>query len=524
MFNDLLNRRVKTITDSSDGMMTIDVAGNDVSSISSSAYDCLTSQSPASRVTNTLNGGGGSPPVGEMAHHMLRNILQGVGRKKDLFVLEQELKAASNNINELNADCNTDSSVLNNNNNNHSNNKNNNNNNNNSTNNNNNNDLKVINLSNEENNCGDENNDVVARKPAGNFEENLTNGNVENMDIGEADESKDRLGENEVSPLNHHDSILIKDLRDNDSSASERSLLSPESMSNKDDAEDLNKESGLSFPKTEQVELKRARVENIVSSMRSSPLPVPVNGCKKRKLYHPQQHDTERYANLNDIADTLSDEDDENQTDIREKVVKKKNALENKLRIMQEELTAMQQQYVQLCTQRGPDSEDTPKEEEASDADQEDENSILSPSKNNSLSPTPTPTPTPVTKEPALPFPANSSASVQPPISPAISKMLSSKFLAQNTNGPALNHHSFPLHPNFNGALSFLQHQMFQEQQHVQNHLQPHHHGHHHHSVHPHPALSNAAAMYLGVSQKLFMEQEARMAKEAGTSQTKERS
>lgn len=46
------------------------------------------------------------------------------------------------------------------------------------------------------------------------------------------------------------------------------------------------------------LDIKRARVENIVSTMRSSPiLPTqPVNGCKKRKLYQPQQHDAERYA------------------------------------------------------------------------------------------------------------------------------------------------------------------------------------------------------------------------------------
>ena len=52
----------------------------------------------------------------------------------------------------------------------------------------------------------------------------------------------------------------------------------------------------------EALNMKRARVENIVSSMRASPAILsqpPVNGCKKRKLYHPQQHDNsaaERYA------------------------------------------------------------------------------------------------------------------------------------------------------------------------------------------------------------------------------------
>uniref|UniRef100_A0A8D8UKN7 Homeobox protein prospero n=2 Tax=Cacopsylla melanoneura TaxID=428564 RepID=A0A8D8UKN7_9HEMI len=66
--------------------------------------------------------------------------------------------------------------------------------------------------------------------------------------------------------------------------------------------------------------------------------------------------------------------------------------------------------------------------------------------------------------------------------------------------------------PNFNGALSLLQQQVLQEQHPQGIPMPPHHHPHHH----PHPAmgphaLSNAAAMYLGVR---FMEQEARMAKE----------
>lgn len=45
------------------------------------------------------------------------------------------------------------------------------------------------------------------------------------------------------------------------------------------------------------LDVKRARVENIVSTMRSSPiLPKQVNGSKRRKLNQPQQHDAERYA------------------------------------------------------------------------------------------------------------------------------------------------------------------------------------------------------------------------------------
>lgn len=508
MLNELLSRRVKTITDNNDAMMTIDVAGNDVSTISGNAYECLNSQSPVSRVTSTLNGGG-SPPVGEMAQHMLRNILQ--GRKKELYALEQELLASGNSVAgaDLNVDCGSESNVALNNNNNSSNNLNTSNNNNNSSANNNN-DVKIINLTNNVNGCGgDENGGDIRNSDGGVKKESLTNGDVDDMDIGEAD---DRNETNEVSPTgqsNNGDNLEKINNHDNESSSSERSVSSPESVSNKDDAEESNKECN-SFQKNEQqAELKRARVENIVSSMRSSPLPVPVNGCKKRKLYHPQQHDNsvaERY----DVADTLSEDEDENLSpaEIREKVVEK-NALKNQLRTMQEQLAEMQQKYVQLCTRMDQDSVETMEQEETtSDVDQEDDSSIPSPAKNT------TPAPTPVTKEQAS-FPTVSTPVTQPSMSPAISKMLASKFLPQNTNVPHMNPHSFPLHPNFNGALSFLQHQMFQEQQHAQNSMQPHHHPHHHHPAHPHPALSNAAAMYLGVSHKLLMEQEARIAKEA---------
>ncbi|XKL64093.1 hypothetical protein PGB90_004179 [Kerria lacca] len=402
MLNELLSRRVKTITDNSDAMMTIDVAGNDMSAISGNAYDRLNSQSPVSRVTGTLNGGG-------------------------------------------------------------------------------------------------------------------------DMDIIEANEhDSDHRDNNEVSPSGQNNDInsLNKIPPDNDSSSSEGLVSSPGSVSNKDDIEESNKEF-VALQKVDKAELKRARVENIVSCMRSSPLPVPVNGCKKRKLYHPQQHDNsvvERFANSNDVVDPLSEDEDENlcSAEIRKKVVEK-NALKNQLRTVQEQLAEMQQKYVQLCTRMDQDSLDTPEQEEiTSDVEEEDENSIPSPDKNNLLTPTLTPTSTPVSKEQSS-FPTISTPTTQTSMSPAIAKMLNSKFLPQNTNViPHINSHSFPLHPNFNGALSFLQQQMFQEQQHAaQNHLQPHHHHpHHHHPAHSHPALSNAAAMYLGVSQKLLMEQEARMAKE----------
>lgn len=606
MLNELLSRRVKTITDGNDAMMTIDVAGNDVSTISGSAYDCLNSQSPVSRVTGTLNGGGGSPPVGEMAQHMLRNILS--GKRKEIYALEQELRGVSgnNNINNNNnnnnsssnnnnlvsaaesvVDCNNDSSAnvaaLNNVNNNNSSSNNNNSsscNNNNNTTSNNNNDVKIINLTNGAGGgggggVGDENcvsdlrsssnssnrNTPVKDENAGNP---LTNGDVEDMDVADGDDTVSTVQQSnlEVSPCSgqnnandsvdklnhhhHHNHRRRNNVVDNDdeSSASERSVSSPGSVSNKEDA-DESKECS-SYPKTEQqVELKRARVENIVSSMRSSPLPVPVNGCKKRKLYHPQQHDNsvaERYAaSLNDVADALSEDEDENLSpaEIRQKVVEK-NALKNQLRTMQEQLAEMQQKYVQLCTRMDQDSveamdqdaEPDPKaeleqDETASDADRdagdgdddedeeddEDDNSSIPPSPSKGNNPAAAVASKDQTSSGAV-FPTVSTPVTQSTMSPAISKMLGSKFLPQNAAGnvPHMNSHPFPIHANFNGALSFLQHQMFQDQQHAQNHLQPHHHPHHHHPPHPHSVLSNAAAMYLGVGHKLFMEQEARMA------------
>lgn len=538
MLNELLRSRVKTGSalsgaDNGDAMMSLDVAAaaNDaVTAISGAAYECLGSQSPMNCAGGPLNGampmGGGSPPVGDMAQHMLRNILQGVGRsKKDLYALERELREASNlnnnnnnshnnNETELSVDC-VNETALNNNNGNHVNNN------------------HSMGVDEDETEEVDEEEDELEHndgdpiKPEPDDDENggiesadlpngpmksLTNGNVDDMDAATDTEDKDKP---EVSPC--HDKL-------NDCSASERSVSSPESVSNnnnniKEDPDEPIKESSLP-QKSEQKELKRARVENIVSGMRSSPLPVPVNGCKKRKLYHPQQHDNsvaERYPG-GDVVDTLSEDEDETlcSAEIRKKVVEK-NALKNQLRTVQEQLVEMQQKYVQLCTRIEQDPMEM--DETTSDIDQDDDtHSIASPVEKARV-------PTPVAAICKESFSVN--GAVQASVTPAIPKILSSKFLperAMPTNVPHLNPHNFPLHPNFNGAaLSFLQHQIFQEQQHAaaaaaaaaQNHLQSHHHPHHHNPTHGHPAFNNAAAMYLGVGQKLLLEQEARLAKEA---------
>ena len=67
-----------------------------------------------------------------------------------------------------------------------------------------------------------------------------------------------------------------------------------ESDVSESDASDATKK-----PEAEpQTEAKKSRVENIVSGMRNGPSSAsststtPINGCKKRKLYQPQQHGT----------------------------------------------------------------------------------------------------------------------------------------------------------------------------------------------------------------------------------------
>lgn len=183
---------------------------------------------------------------------------------------------------------------------------------------------------------------------------------------------------------------------------------------------------------------KKARVENIVSGMRSSPAPLQVNGCKKRKLYQPQQHDS--------TADRYIDEEEEETEPIRQKRVEK-NLLKSQLRTMQEQLAEMQQKYIQLCTRVEQGSEESQEVEEIpSDSEQSNKRS-------------------------APPSPVNAAS---PPAHQPSS-------LAQQVSKLKISPHGPPFH---NGLL------------------------------HEHQHLSNAAAMYLGVSHKLLMEQEARIAKE----------
>lgn len=248
----------------------------------------------------------------------------------------------------------------------------------------------------------------------------------------------------------------------------------PELLAPKSEPED-----GEARASPRPLDVKRARVENIVSTMRSSPAPQPpqVNGCKKRKLYQPQQHDgaADRYTS-HSSAHTVSEdsEDDGDRPPIAQKLVEK-HALKSQLQMLQDQLAEMQQKYVQLCNRMEHESETVDNDGASSDVEQTDE-------------PMPKSEPASPAKELPSPIVKNNTPNM---LSQVMSKMMSAK----------IQHAVHPhLPPGFNGALPMLPH------------MPP------DHLHHPHPHLNNAAAMYLNVSQKLFMEQEARM-KEAAEQQ-----
>lgn len=109
-------------------------------------------------------------------------------------------------------------------------------------------------------------------------------------------------------------------------------------------------------PKTETnsptTETKRARVENIVSTMRSSPAlqTITVNGCKKRKLYHPQQQTVHH--------DEEESEEEEDPSTIRQKREEKDN-LQTQLKKLHEQLAVMQQKYNELTSRIDSDASES---------------------------------------------------------------------------------------------------------------------------------------------------------------------
>ncbi|XP_039283508.1 homeobox protein prospero isoform X3 [Nilaparvata lugens] len=496
MLNELFGRQVKRADAAStpaDAMMAVDSASATATANSDAGppgatvnFDCLNAAAAAAAAAVLRRGGldpedGGSPPPGDVAHahNMLRDILQG---RKELFALEQGVKAVS-----VGGNGPTSPDISNNNNN---------------------------------------NNDELKTSDTGNdsINDNVDAGAASDSDVadGPVGASINGIADDDDEPASALDDDLSDagkqpELMDDDSDpspcASPGSQPASPSDLNKDDlldepnsAKDSSNRTGVT------IELKRARVENIVSSMRASPsLPTQVNGCKKRKLYHPQQHDNsavERYAAGLGIA-TLMDEDDDDDIEpheIRQKR-EEKDLLKNQLRSMQEQLAEMQQKYMQLCTRMDQDMSECQDTEDVTSDLEPDGNSLSLPEKPPSNNPPTTP------PKDTTPVASLTPAVVQPVMSPAVSKILTAKAHPP----PHHMHPSLPLPPGFNGALSLFQQQVLQEQ-HNQGPIPPpshHHHHPHHHPQLPHHALSNAAAaIYLGASHKLYME-EARMAKEA---------
>ncbi|KAJ8968731.1 hypothetical protein NQ314_002145 [Rhamnusium bicolor] len=239
----------------------------------------------------------GSPPSGEqLAHHMLRDILQ--GRKHELLALEHDMRNGQDHI---------------------------------------------INNNNNEPKASPERNDVDAAVA---MKECLA-------EAGVGDRQQAELMEEALNGMETESLPSPK--------------VEPASPAKPEDA-------------------KKARVENIVSGMRSSPAPPQVNGCKKRKLYQPQQHDSnaERYV----------DDEEEEIEPIRQKRVEK-SLLKSQLRSMQEQLAEMQQKYMQLCTRVEQGSEESQEIEEIpSDSEQS--------KRSAAPSPVTTSTPTPIQQPPTL--------------------------------------------------------------------------------------------------------------------------
>jgi hypothetical protein len=526
-----------------------------------------------------LDENSGTPPqANDLAHHMLRNILQG---KKDLIALDQELRNSSSNMtSNHNGDRHTpdnNNTILSNKNTNLINNNNNNilNNNYESKGDNNNlnggdvsdcSELGVSNsninkssnptnnanpqqvatsdsmLTNCSNQISNSNSQIELNNSVTNSNSSNHNNNNNNNKIGENSTSQNNdvllMGQELLSNSNgsgRKDSseLMDEDMMINSLPDSNHAMLpeSPGSVKLKEEILDgeLNSEkdlncrspSPLNSNKSEHaMELKRARVENIVSSMRSSPaLPnsqqqqQQVNGCKKRKLYHPQQHDNsalERYAataaslnlGLNLQSLMLADDDEEEdmvheQQHLHQKRVEK-DVLKSQLRSMQEQLAEMQQKYVQLCN-RMEQSSDAPEDGDDNNSDLNDDDLMRDNDVSGKPSPSHvqrTPTASPIKEIPNMP--KSSVSNAQNMISQMMSKMISAKL---GHLGP------HPSMPPFNGTHPLLQHIQQQQQQNAEGLHNP-------HMQHPHPhAFSNAAAMYL--SQKLLMEQEARLAKEA---------
>lgn len=118
-------------------------------------------------------------------------------------------------------------------------------------------------------------------------------------------------------------------------------------------------------PSSSTADVKRARVETIVNNMLQGPRnnsvssgmnesQPPVNGCKKRKLYQPQQHETSSKNPVNGESELY--EEEEEFSDNGSPVSKRRNTGNNpelftfkqQIRQVQQQLVALQQQYMEM--------------------------------------------------------------------------------------------------------------------------------------------------------------------------------
>lgn len=401
MLNELLGRQVKQAQDAnSEASVQLESATNNVNNNSEKMED--------------------SP---DLAHHMLRNILQG---KKELM---DELRQNSS------PDSNQNTKILNNN-----------------------------NLMNNNNIISD--NSVVAvdddNVVAAAVSEVTNNKNSDKENIAVNGEHSELLNGGDNSKKDENEII------DDDDMISNSSTSPDDDVKMKEELMDEKENSRSPSPKSDHgsaMDLKRARVENIVSTIHSSPAIAQqpqVNGCKKRKLYHPQQHDNsavERYAaglsmGLN-LHNLMLNEDEEDDEQFHQKRTEK-NVLKSQLRSMQEQLAEMQQKYVQLCNRMEQHSETSAEDVDDATSDLVDDDLMRESEKR-----------------------VKDKNHAQSMLNQMMSKMMSAR--------------PMPFNP-------LLQHMQQQQQNNSEQ-------------QHQHPAFSNAAAMYL--SQKLLMEQEARLQKEA---------
>ncbi|XP_053691275.1 homeobox protein prospero [Sabethes cyaneus] len=483
-----------------------------------------------------LDGGSRTPQPNDLAHHMLRNILQG---KKELMALDHELRTVSNQSSVLGDRISPDNNnVISKNNNIYDITK-----------------CETVNGDVSDSSDQGANNNSASTKV--NHKNNATNNQTNNSDNSQSnrpisiDSNASNCDDMLVSDLAHTERLLNGGVNSNSTGSSNRcasvnpkqeksdvidelvaslpedadeTMPSPASGSNgviitkqeldiDECLEDKDRDNRTPSPvqsknDSESLTLKRARVENIVSSMRVSPAllssqPNQVNGCKKRKLYHPQQHDNsaaERYAaaaaaglNLGltlqnfMLGASVDPDDDDDDMEVTPHIHQKrveKDVLKSQLRSMQEQLAEMQQKYVQLCSRMEQQSDTQEVEDSVSDIMEDDSNNPdLTPDKSLLQS---SPASTPI-KDVGKNTDASSMLQM-------MSKMMSAKIHSQMPP-----HHQH-LQSGFNGTHLFLQH--------MQQAGLP------HDSMSQHNQMSNAA-MY----QKLFMEQEARMVKEVAEQQ-----